>query len=162
MASAVAYRQLSAQIRARQEANMGSHYTSTLDLAEAEARRLLDDFFDMAHKSGLNRIDIIEILEHEVEALRLREKLPEIKLNSVQFGTCSFLAWPRALRLYMGVSPTRDFFKTGVTCRCEPLGSDSGRLAQFGAACPSPALARAVSRAARDCTRWVRDGDRHP
>ena len=37
---------------------MGSYYTSTLDLAEAEARHLLDDFFDMAHKSGLNRIDI--------------------------------------------------------------------------------------------------------
>jgi hypothetical protein len=78
MVSAVAYRRFSPQIRARQEANMGSHYTSTLDLAEAEARHLLDDFFDMAHKSGLNRIDIIEILEHEVEALRLREKLPEI------------------------------------------------------------------------------------
>ena len=59
---------------------MGSYYSSTRDLAEAEARHLLDDFFDMAYKSGLNRIDIIEILEHEVEALRLREKLPEIKL----------------------------------------------------------------------------------
>jgi hypothetical protein len=58
---------------------MGSYYTSTIDLAESEARHLLDDFFDMARKSGLNRIDIIEILEHEVEALRLREKLPEIK-----------------------------------------------------------------------------------
>ena len=34
---------------------MGSYYTSTLDLAEAEARHLLDDFFDMAHKSGLTR-----------------------------------------------------------------------------------------------------------
>jgi hypothetical protein len=65
---------------------MGSYYTSTLDLAEAEARHLLDDFFDMAHKSGLNRIDIIEILEHEVEALRRREKLPEIKLAVASSG----------------------------------------------------------------------------
>ena len=65
---------------------MGSYYSSTRDLAEAEARHLLDDFFDMAHKSGLNRIDIIEILEHEVEALRLREKLPEIKLAVASSG----------------------------------------------------------------------------
>jgi hypothetical protein len=26
-------------------------------------------------------------------------------LNSVQFGTCSFLVWPRAMRLHMGTFP---------------------------------------------------------
>src|SRR3954464_12665891 len=84
------------------------------------------------------------------------------KLNSVQFGTCSFLTWRRAVRLHMGRFLNARFLQDRVTCRCEPLGSGSGGLARFGAACSLPALARAVFRAARGCARWVRDGDRHP
>src|SRR3954452_1897760 len=28
-----------------------------------------------------------------------------LQLNSVQFGTCSFLVWPQAMRLHMGTFP---------------------------------------------------------
>jgi acetate CoA/acetoacetate CoA-transferase alpha subunit len=38
------------------------------------------------------------------------------ELNSVQFGTYSFLTGPGATRFHIGSLPNRDFLKTGVTC----------------------------------------------
>jgi hypothetical protein len=54
-----------------------SYYGTTCDLADAEAKRIVENFWQECREAGLSGIDIIQILEEAIE--KLVASMPDFK-----------------------------------------------------------------------------------